>query len=217
MKRRETRKPLVTLLSVTLLTSILSAIPACAVFAELEREAAGVLMSDDSFEVELRNLKKDMTDLTKRIEDTAKSIERLTDPGDARKEIEQLMAAVGPLLGAVADNGSVSQLGAKTLQRIREKLRNLEQNSHYPPERTKQLIEYWRDEKASAEGAIAELEKQRNECASLLRKLQIDNDFIGELMEIQKTREAIQAIQQLTKEIRKVSEQLKKLLGEAGV
>jgi HAMP domain-containing protein len=81
----------------------------------------------EDFSRELDKLKKSFGELGKKMEDSAKAIDDYTDVAKARKEIEDLRAAVSGLLDAVTDNGGLSTLGDKALIRARDKLKQLEQ------------------------------------------------------------------------------------------
>jgi len=169
--------------------------------------------ADDEFTRQLNELKKTFSDLSKKFDDSAKNIDRLNNAEAARKEIEELRAQVGELLGAVADNGIVWGLGAKALARAEQKLKSLEAETRYKPEDRQFLIERWRELKNATEGAIRELEGARKEFADLLRKLQTSEDFIDELLQIREHQRALDVIHQLTDGIRDASDKLKKLLG----
>jgi len=169
--------------------------------------------ADDEFTRQLNELKKTFSDLSKKFDDSAKNIDRLNNAEAARKEIEELRAQVGELLGAVADNGIVWGLGAKALARAEQKLKSLEAETRYKPEDRQFLIERWRELKSATEGAIRELEGARKEFADLLRKLQTSEDFIDELLQIREHQRALDVIHQLTDGIRDASDKLKKLLG----
>ncbi len=168
--------------------------------------------ADDEFSRQLNELRKTFTDLSKKIEDSAGSIGRLDSAEAARKEIEELRAHVGALLGAVADNGTVWNLGARALKRAEEKLRSLEQETRFKPEDRQYLIERWRELKAATESAIGELEKARKDFAELLRTLQTNEDYINELLEVREHAKALEVIHKLTDGIRDASDKLKKLL-----
>src|SRR4051794_34719407 len=77
----------------------------------------------EEFSRQLEAFKKSIPELNKKIEDSAASVDKWTDVDKARKEIEDLRAIVGAALGAVSDNGAVSELGNKALNHAREKLR----------------------------------------------------------------------------------------------
>ena len=167
----------------------------------------------EEFSKQLDAFKKSIPDLNKKIEDSAASVDRWTDVGKARKEIEELRDHVGRLLGAVADNGAVFSLGAKALSRAEDKLKSLEAETRYKQEDKQFLIERWRELKTATEGAIRELESARKDFAELLRKLQTSEDFIDELLQIREHQRALDVIHQLTDGIRDASDKLKKLLG----
>jgi DNA repair exonuclease SbcCD ATPase subunit len=161
---------------------------------------------------QVEQLKKSYPDLAKRIEDTAKTIDEVTEVDRARKEIEELRAIVANMLGAVSDNGTVSQLGAKALTHARAKLRQLEQEARFKPEERAFLVDLWRKLITETEHASDELDTARKEFAELLRTLQTREDFIDELMQVRRAAEAIRVIRELTKEIRSASDKLKTLI-----
>jgi len=157
--------------------------------------------------------KKSIPDLNKKIEDSASSVDRWTDVGKARKEIEELRAIVGAALGAVADNGAVSTLGVQALNHARNKLRALEQDTRFKPEEKQFLVDQWRRLREETERATEELGAARKEFVELLRTLQSNEDFIDELIQIRQAQKALEVIQRLTKDIREASDQLKRLIG----
>jgi DNA repair exonuclease SbcCD ATPase subunit len=201
------------LLAATLLLLVLNGGSTGLVFAQAERNAApDVRSADDEFSRQLNELKKTFTDLSKRIDDSAQTMGRTQNAEAARKQIEELRAHVGALLGEVADNGTVWNLGAKALRRAEDKLKALEQESRYKPEEKQFLIQRWRELKVATEGAIGELEKARRDFADLLRTLQTNEDFIDELLQIREHEKALEVIHRLTDGIRDASDKLKKLL-----
>ena len=201
------------LIPAALLLSVLATAPIAPAFAQTERDATpDVRTADDEFSRQLSELKKTFADLSKKIEDSAQSIGRLDNAEAARKEIEELRAYVGALLGAVADNGTVWNLGVKALKRAEDKLKMLERETRYKPEDRQYLIERWRELKVATEAAIGELELARKDFAGLLRTLQTNEDFIEELLQVREHAKALEVIHKLTDGIRDASDKLKKLL-----
>jgi len=166
----------------------------------------------EDFSRELDKLKKSFGDLGKKIDDSAKMIDGLSDVDKAKKEIEDLRAAVGSLLDLVADNGALDKLGDKALSRARDKLKELEQDDRFKPEEKNFLIEQWRRLRDDTERATEELGSARKRFAELLRTLQASEDFIDELVQIRQAQKVIDAIHQLTSEIRGASDQLHRLI-----
>jgi DNA repair exonuclease SbcCD ATPase subunit len=167
----------------------------------------------EEFSRQLGELKKTFAELGKKIDDSAKAVDGLNDVEKARKEIEELRAAVSTLLGTVVDNGDLARLGNAALARSQEKLRALEQETRFKPEERAFLIEQWRKIKEETERASSELGTARREFAGLLRTLQANEDFIDELIQIRQAKRAIEVIRQLTRDIRGASDQLKTLIG----
>jgi DNA repair exonuclease SbcCD ATPase subunit len=174
--------------------------------------AREVRPADDEFTKQLNELKQTFSDLSKKIDDGTQSIDRLKDAQSARKEIEELRGTVATLLGAVADNGAVWDLGNKALKRADDKLKALDAETRYKPEDRQFLIDRWRELKAGTEAAIKELEIARKDFSNLLRTLQTNEDFIDELLQVKEHERALEVIHQLTDGIRDASDKLKKLL-----
>jgi len=167
----------------------------------------------EEFSQQIDQLKQTFTELGKKIDDSAKSMDGLTDIAQARREMEELRTAVSTLLGSVADNGELANIGTKALDRAREKLRAFDGDTRFKPEERQFLIEQWRKLKEETERATEELGGVRKEFAGLLQTLQTHEDFIDELVQIRQAQKAIDVIRQLTKDLRGASDQLKKLIG----
>ncbi len=196
-----------------LLLLLMVATAPATVLAQVGQAAPDVRTADDEFSKQLSELKRTFSDLSKKFEDSAQTIDHLNSAEAARKEIEELRDHVGKLLGAVADNGTVWSLGAKALSRADDKLKSLEQETRYKQEDRQFLIDRWRELKAATESAIRELEGARKEFAELLSKLQTNEDFIDELLQIREHQRALDVIHTLSDGIRDASEKLKNLLG----
>ena len=166
----------------------------------------------EEFSRQIDQLKKTFNDLGKKIDESTKTIDGLTDVDKARREIEELRAIVGNLLGAVSDNGIVSQLGAKAITHARDKLKALERETRYTKEEQQFLLAEWRKLVEETERATEDLGTARKEFVQLLRTLQTREDFIDELMQIRRAAEAMRVIRQLASEIRNASDSLKNLI-----
>jgi chromosome segregation ATPase len=167
----------------------------------------------EEFSKQLEDFQKRVPDLNKAIQDSAGAIDSATDIDKARAAIDQLRDQVSTLLAAVSDNGPVSQLGAKALQHIHNKLRTLAQEQRFKPEERQFLIAQWQRLQAETEDAAKELGDARAQFAALLQVLQSNQDFIDELVEIRQAEKAVEVIRNLTKNIRDASAQLNKLIG----
>jgi chromosome segregation ATPase len=185
--------------------------PAAVAQAEEANTAANSPVEE--FSAQLEAFQKTVPDLNKSIEDSAGTIDSATDVEKARAEINRLRETVSTLLGAVSDNGPVSQLGAKALDHIHNKLKALAQDNRFKPEERQFLTDQWKRLETQTEGATKELDDARAQFAGLLHTLQDNEDFIGELIEIRQAEKALEVIRQLTHDIRDASAQLNKLIG----
>jgi DNA repair exonuclease SbcCD ATPase subunit len=167
----------------------------------------------EEFSEQLEAFQKSVPDLNKSIQDSTGAIDSITDVDKARAEIDKLRDTVSTLLGAVSDNGPVSQLGIKALNHVRDKLKALAQESRFKPEERQFLTDRWRKLQDETENATKELDDARAQFASLLQTLQQSEDFIGELIEIRQAEKALEVIRSLTRDIRDASTQLNKLIG----
>jgi chromosome segregation ATPase len=167
----------------------------------------------EEFSQQLEAFQKSVPDLNKSIQDSVGTIDSVTDVEKARAEIDKLRENVSALLGAVSDNGPVSQLGVKALDHVHGKLKALAQETRFKPEERQFLIDQWRKLEVETESATKELDDARAQFAALLQTLQQNEDFIGELIEIRQAEKALEVIHHLTRDIRDASTQLNKLIG----
>src|ERR1043165_5366133 len=82
-----------------------------------ETSSTDAIAPVEEFSRQIGELKNTFTELGKKIDDSAKAVDGLNDVEKARKEIEELRAAVSTLLGTVVDNGDLSRLGNAALTR----------------------------------------------------------------------------------------------------
>jgi len=167
----------------------------------------------EEFSQQLEAFQKSVPDLNKSIQESASTIDTMNDVEKARTEIDKLRETVSALLGAVSDNGPVSQLGVKALNHVRDKLKALAQETRFKQEERQFLIDQWRRLQDQTESATKELDDARAQFAGLLETLQQNEDFIGELIEIRQAEKALEVIRSLTRDIRDSSSQLNKLIG----
>jgi chromosome segregation ATPase len=192
---------------VLLLVLLVIAIPPSAGFAQTARPADAVTPVEE-FSRQLDELKRSFVDLNKRIEESAKKIDRETNPTASRKEIEELRELVSALLGAVADNGDVAQLGARALEHARAKQKSLANETRFTAEQRAFLLRQWDRIARETEAATAELDNARARFAKVLRTLQTNDDYVGELMEIRQGEEALKVVRDLARQIHEASDML---------
>jgi DNA repair exonuclease SbcCD ATPase subunit len=214
VRERHTHWPANIMLAAVVLT--LATLPARLALTQttLQSQApADALTPVEEFSRQLEQFKKTIPGLSKRIEDSTASADRWTDVNTARKEIAELRALVATALGAVSDNGVVSQLGTRALAHARNKLLALQHDTRFKPEERQFLTEQWRRLAVETETAADELGAARRQFSDLLRQLQANEDFIDELIQIRQAQKALEVIRRLTGDIRDASDQLKKLIG----
>jgi chromosome segregation ATPase len=198
---------------VAVLALTLAAMPAPPPAFAAADNAPDTMAQSDEFSRQLGELKSTMAELNRKIEESAKSFDGTTDVEQARHELEELRASVSGLLGAVADNGVVSQLGAKALKRVRDKLKMLEQDARFSQQERAYLLDRWRELNEGTERATEDLGRARKRLAELLGTLQANEDFIDELVQLREGAKALQIIRQLTTSIRSASDDLARLIG----
>jgi chromosome segregation ATPase len=199
--------------AVTLVLAAFLILSATAVRAEDRGPSNGAPSPVEDFSQQLEAFQKSVPDLNKSIQDSAGTIDTITDVEKARAEIDKLRETVSQLLGAVSDNGPVSQLGVKALDHVHAKLKQLAQDNRFKPEERQYLMDQWRALEEQTESASKELDDARAQFAGLLQTLQTNEDFIGELIEIKQAQKALEVIHKLTHDIRDASAQLNKLIG----
>jgi chromosome segregation ATPase len=167
---------------------------------------AGASSPVEQFSRQLEDFQKSVPDLNKSIQESTGAIDSVTDIDKARADIDKLREQVSTLLGAVSDNGPVSQLGIKALDHIRAKLKTLSQEQRFRPEERQFL---------SINGNVCRVRPRmpRAQFASLLQVLQSNEDFIDELVEVRQAEKALDVIRRLTQNIRDAANQLNKLIG----
>jgi DNA repair exonuclease SbcCD ATPase subunit len=190
-----------------LVVLLVLAVPPRPGFAQASQKPDAIAPVED-FSRQLDELKKSFVELNKRIEESAKAIDRATDPQASRKEIEELRELVGSLLGAVADNGDVAQLGAKALEHARSKQKSLANETRFTAEQRAFLLRQWDRIARETEAATSELDSARGRFAKVLRTLQTNDDYVAELMEIRQGEEALKVVRDLAKQIHEASDML---------
>ena len=176
-------------------------------------DVAGTSSPVEQFSRQLEDFQKSVPDLNKSIQESTGAIDSVTDIDKARADIDKLREQVSTLLGAVSDNGPVSQLGIKALDHIRAKLKTLTQEQRFRPEERQFLVDQWQRLQSQIEDATKELDDARAQFASLLQVLQSNEDFIDELVEVRQAEKALDVIRRLTQNIRDAANQLNKLIG----
>lgn len=209
MRRSSRASPVALLVALTLSLAVVASLPAIAQQGEGDRSGLGPVKE---FSEQLKILKDRFNGLRKSIDESTKTIDGLTDPRKARAEIEALQASVSGLLEAVVDNGEVAGLGEKALKHAREKLAELERDTRFSPEKRQGLVDAWRRFRQETEQAVQELTSARTRLVGLLRQLQSEQDYIGELLQIEQFDKALATIRQLTRDIQGVSGELERLI-----
>lgn len=166
----------------------------------------------EDFNRTLGEVKKSLGDLTGRIEQSTKDIEKVTAPDAARKELAELQALIADALGSVSDNGPVATLGQKVIEFSRAKQRQIEADTKFTPEERAFLLKEWTRIGTEARRAADDLTNARQEFAKLLRTVQTRSDYIEELQALNNADQMLQVIKRLADDIRNASSALKNFI-----
>lgn len=166
----------------------------------------------DDFAKQVDSLKKSLESFNTTIEGRAKAIGELTDASKLKAEIEGLRAFVAGALGSVADDSKVAELGAQALRHAQGKLDQILKDTRFTKDQKDFLLGEWNRIVSDTEQASGDLDKARREFVQLLKTLQTREDFVDELLQVQKAREAVEIIRQLSGEIRNASDALRNVI-----
>jgi phage shock protein A len=168
----------------------------------------------DDFNKQLEEVKKSFGALGGKIEQSTKDIEKLTTPGEARKEIGALQGMIADALGSVSDNGGVAKLGQKALDFARSKQRQFEADAKFSPEERQYLLNEWRRIGGEIERANNDLGNARQEFSQLLRTVQTRGDYIEELRALNNAQKMLEVIRMLAGDIRTASDAMKSFISK---
>jgi hypothetical protein len=99
-------------------------------------------------------------------------------------------------------------LGAKALDHARAKEKSLREDTRFTQEQRDFLLRQWDKLARDTQSATAELDAARARFAKVLRTLQTNDDYVGELMEIRQGNEALKVVRDLAKQIHEASDML---------
>ncbi|MBT9289177.1 hypothetical protein [Prosthecodimorpha staleyi] len=176
------------------------------------KPAAQLASPVEDFNRTLGEVKKSLGDLTGRIEQSTKDIEKVTAPDAARKELAELQALIADALGSVSDNGPVATLGQKVIEFSRAKQRQIEADTKFTAEERAFLLKEWTRIGTEARRAAEDLTNARQEFAKLLRTVQTRSDYIEELQALNNADQMLQVIKRLADDIRNASSALKNFI-----
>jgi DNA-binding FrmR family transcriptional regulator len=165
-----------------------------------------VASQSEEFNRQKGDLLNRLRELKGKIDTAEQVIERKGNaPEVARQTIEAMRAIVSPLLATVADNGDISQLGARALKNAKDRKAALEKDARFSPEDRQKLANAWEARIKATSDALGELEKVRLKFFEVMTNLQSKEDLIGEWAAIKAQDEVIAAIRQLTKSLKETS------------
>ena len=201
--------------------SLAALVLGCASFAEAQTRAepppleitAAPLQND--FRGELTKLQGALEKLNGRIAESAKEIDRLSDPNAARAQIEQMQGYVAEALASVADNGKVAELGRKAIGFANDKLKQLGAAKFTGEERAT-LLEGWGKISTELQAEVDALGSLRKELSGLLRTIQQRGDFFTELQALDDGKRMLVVVRELAGEIRRTSDSLRTVLRATG-
>lgn len=204
----------VRLAGAALILGALGSAPALAQADGSAVDLSAVPLQND-FRSELSKLQSNLERLNGKINESAKEIDRLSDPKAARAQIEQMQANVAEALAAVADNGKVSELGRKAVAFAQGKLKQLNESKFSGDERST-LVDGWGKIASDLQGEVNALASVRRELSGLLRTIQSRGDFFAELQALDDGKRMLSVVRELADEIRRTSDQLRTVLRGQG-
>src|SRR4051812_43828000 len=105
------------------------------------KSSADVTAQAEEFDRQKTELLKRLKELKSKIDGAGSIIDKKGNAAEAAREsIQEMRAIVGPLLAAVADNGEVSQLSARTLKNAKDRKEMLERDTRFTPEERRRLV-----------------------------------------------------------------------------
>jgi hypothetical protein len=161
------------------------------------------------FKSQFKEVRKNLEAANGKIQNSANAIEKLSNPQDARKQVEELQTMVSEALGLVSDNGDFASLGAKALSYSRSKLEQMRKETRFDDKERKALEQRWERITADTEKAVTDLTTAGREFAQLLRVIQTRGDYAREILEAENAEAMVKVIQNLANDIRTGSEALK--------
>lgn len=164
------------------------------------------------FKSQFKEVRKNLETANGKIQNSATAIEKLSNPQNARKQVEELQALVSEALGLVSDNGDFATLGAKALTYSRAKLEQMRKETRFDDKDRKALEQRWDKITVDTEKAVADLATAGREFAQLLRVIQTRGDYAREVLEAENAEAMVKVIQNLANDIRNGSEVLKSFI-----
>jgi hypothetical protein len=185
----------------------LFAIAVVPAIAQIEAKSShDVAAQTDEFNRQKGDLLNRLKELKGKIDSAEQVVVKKGNASDvARQTIEAMRAVVSPLLATVADNGEISQLGARALKNAKDRKAALERDARFSPEERQKLANAWETRIKATSDALAELEKVRMKFFEVMTNLQSKEDLIGEWAAIRAQDEVIATIKQLTKSLKDTS------------
>ncbi len=127
----------------------------------------------------------------------------LLDPRDAKRQVDQNRSLVARLLERVADNGELTVLGGKVIQKAERHLKRLESGSHgnINADERKRLIANWRLELEQTTKVVETMRAARVGLVEQLHFFQEREDFIAEVSLLQRADEMRRIVIAWTREL----------------
>lgn len=182
-----------------------------AVHAQEDARAAAETVK--KYSQHLNEIRTELDNLQKKIAETSEIIDRATDLRKSRTEVQALMENVDVALASVADNGTVAQLGRKALNSAKDTLNRIK-TRRYSKSREQYLVDEWSRIVGETKKATDELEKARQTVLQILKRLQKDDDYLADLIHLEKGREALAAIKDLTNYLKETAVVLEYHVGQ---
>jgi len=173
------------------------------------RADAGSTTDSEQFLKAFGDLKQQLTDLPKKIDETASAVNRSSAPSNTRQELDKLRESVAGLLVTLADNGDLAKLGQAVAVNAQQKLNAAQQDTHFAKDQRDYLLSRWQRVARETETAVAELDTARTQLSELLRVLQTNDDFLVAISELNQAQDNIDLIRRLTEALKGLSDTIR--------
>jgi hypothetical protein len=170
--------------------------------AEAERQARQFQNQYESVTGQLNKIPDDVKKLDE-------IIQKNKNPENAIEGLQDFRRALSNALSAVVDNGSLEQLSHSYVSFLEKELQNAKNDKHFDDNKRNRIIDGWQKKLTEARNKTSILDKERAELSMMLIDIQTNEDYLVEMLRIDKQAEVIDILDKLVDDLHHESEHLK--------